>query len=162
MGFELRISKFQFARNFSGNFLEIWKFSGICCFGQIATYWVWFPLIFGYWNRFWIQNFKISVFLKYFQKFSRNLEILWISPFGANFSILIIFSTQFCSLSSILSSAIRNFIFRGKFSKIRKFLRMKFWSLYDCYCCEKCSFLSIFTRRNELIGEKEFFPTKLL
>ena len=74
--FEVRISKFIYFWNLSRNFLEIWKFSRICSFGPIPTYWVSFPLNFSHWNGFWAQNFKIPVFQK-FQKFSGNLEILW-------------------------------------------------------------------------------------
>ena len=38
LDFELRISKFPFFWIFSGNFLEIWKFSGICFF---TNFYVW-------------------------------------------------------------------------------------------------------------------------
>ena len=85
-----------------------------------------FPLSFGHWNQFLIQNFKILFLLKIFKNFSgnRNLESFWISLFWANFIILIIFSTQFCSLGLTLASDFQNSNFRWKFSEIWKILRI--------------------------------------
>ena len=105
--FEVRISKFIYFWNLSRNFVEIWKFSRICSFGPIPTYWVSFPLNFSHWNGFWAQNFKIPVFQK-FQKFSGNLEILWNLLFWANCNILGMISPHFWSLISILKSEFQN------------------------------------------------------
>ena len=82
-------------------FFENWKFSGICYFWSVSTYWAFFPLNFSHWSWFCTQNIKFQKFSGTFSKFSGILEVLWDLPVLADFNILGIISTQFLSLSSI-------------------------------------------------------------
>ena len=92
----------------SGNFLEIWKFSGNLeilwnlLFWPFPTYWIWSL------NQFLFYNFEILVFLKIFQNFSGSLEICCLGPI---FNILDIIPTQFRSLSMIMHSEFIKIVF---------------------------------------------------
>ena len=126
--FELRISNFQFFWNLEIGHLEIWKFLEIDYFGPISIYWVFFPLSLGYRTWFWTQNFKFSIFLDFFRKYSGNLEIFRnllfspISMYGASFPLDFSHWNWFCTQNI----KFQNFsgFFWGNFLKIWKFSRV--------------------------------------
>ena len=150
LDFELKISKFKYFWNLSRNFLEIWKFSRICCFGPIPTYWVSFPLNFSHWNWFWSQNFKIQIFLSSFQEFSGNLGILQNLLFCAKSKILGIIPTHFLSLNLVLNSEYQNSSFPKIFPEFSgnleflwiSFFWANFWILI-IFSTQFCSLRSI-------------------
>ena len=74
-----RISRFPDSR-----FQKIWKSSGNCCFWQIATCWVFFPLSFVPWVWFFGQKFWIFIFWDFpdSRKFGKSLENAVFDNFG--------------------------------------------------------------------------------